>query len=126
MRWRGGKARKNRTVLKTDPFKSLQALAKKPKGKRNLTAEQVFSKLFYEEKVKDTFELECDERGLKKVDRKERMEMHRKLTAESWKEAAQDEELRQQVLEEKARCDAQNLADKESITNNDECEVREQ
>ncbi|KIJ60878.1 hypothetical protein HYDPIDRAFT_170023 [Hydnomerulius pinastri MD-312] len=115
MRWQGGKARKNRAASKVDPFKSLQALVVKPKGKRNLSEEQVFSKLFYDEKVKDTFELECAQRGLKKEDRKERMGMRRKLTSDGWKEAARDQDLRERVLEEKARRDAQNLAERQMI-----------
>ncbi|KIK76406.1 hypothetical protein PAXRUDRAFT_781916 [Paxillus rubicundulus Ve08.2h10] len=103
MWWQVAKSCKNREVSKKDPFKTLQVLTKMPKGKHNLTEEQVFSKLFYNEKIKTSFDSECAQQGVESENKKERMEILWKVTSEAWKEASQDEEVYRQVLEEKAR-----------------------
>ncbi|KAF8129000.1 hypothetical protein EV363DRAFT_1169520 [Boletus edulis] len=107
MRWRANKSRREREGAKTKPFLSLQSLITKPKTTRKLTEEEVFSKLFYDTRIKSVFEDECKKQGLERGDKKARMELRRKLTKEGWQAASQDEEVRKKVVEEKARREAQ-------------------
>lgn len=87
-----------------DPFKSMNQLVKDSmKRTRNLSEEQVYSKLYYEDEIKPKYEEECARLGLSTSSKKERMGVRRRLTKESWDESAKDEQRRRKVLEEKAR-----------------------
>jgi hypothetical protein len=108
MRWQAGKSHREREATKVAPFQILQALVTKPKNKRKLTEEEIFSKLYYNDKIKAAFEDECEKRGLERKDKTARMEVHHRVTKDSWKEAGNDKEpeIRENVHEEKAKRDA--------------------
>ncbi|KAI9573077.1 hypothetical protein HD554DRAFT_2035511 [Boletus coccyginus] len=76
-----------------DPFKSMNQLMKDSmKWMCNLSKEQVYSKLYYKDKIKPMYEEECVRLDLSTSSKKEHMGVHHRLTKESWDESAKDEQ----------------------------------
>ncbi|KAF8121460.1 hypothetical protein EV363DRAFT_1185740 [Boletus edulis] len=108
MRWKANTSREKRSTSAVDPFKSMNRLIKDSgKRTRSLSEEQVYSKLYYEGEIKPKYEEECARLGLDTTSKKERMTVRRRLTKEAWDESSKDEQLRREVLEEKARLEAE-------------------
>ncbi|KAI9574064.1 hypothetical protein HD554DRAFT_2253044 [Boletus coccyginus] len=104
MRWKANTWRDKRSASVVDPFKSMNQLVKDSmKRTRNLSEEQVYLKLYYEDEIKPKYEEECARLGLSTSLKKECMGVHRWLMKESWDESAKDEQRQCKVLEEKAR-----------------------
>ena len=75
-----------------NPFKFMNQLMKdSAKRMHNLSKEQVYSKLYYEDEIKPKYKEECTRLGLSTGWKKECMSVHHRLMKEAWNESAKDE-----------------------------------